>query len=111
MILGPTTGREGLCYGQIGSVTRFRFAHRKTHRWAGQTQRGDTTIGRRSDRQAAGNEDCLQGLVMQWRRRLTIASLAGVTVSAAAWLLCASMAIASMLPDPEALRQVLNVAP
>lgn len=45
------------------------------------------------------------------RRRLTIASLAGVTVSAAAWLLCASMAIASMLPDPEALRQVLNVAP
>ena len=110
MVLGPTRGRQGLCYGQIGSVTRFGFPS-KTHRWAGQTPRGDTTIGRRRDREAAGNEDCPQGPAMQWRRRLTIASLAGVTVSAAAWLLCASMAIASMLPDPEALRQVLNVAP
>lgn len=49
--------------------------------------------------------------VMQWHRRPTVASLAGVTAAAAAWLLFASMAIASLLPDPEALRQALNVAP
>jgi hypothetical protein len=65
-------------------------------------------MGRRRDREAAGNEDWL---VMQWRRHPTIVSLVGAAVSAAAWLLCASMAIASMLPDPEASRQVLNIAP
>ncbi len=48
---------------------------------------------------------------MQRHRRPTIVSQAGVIVAASAWLLCAAMAGASVLPDPQAFQQALNVAP